>query len=103
MTAIPLKSIEGLMIEKIVKPLNGEKRNDEEVMKIDFYNQAITQQGEVKITLNREKLAKMIGPALWGETWNQLGEILQKNYYENHLKLSDAILNALPGLVEVVQ
>lgn len=97
--AVKIKDIPGALVEKLDRIYWPHKKVQE------GYNLAITQQGEVQITLNREELAKTI----WEEetlqgslnrpTWENARPYQKHIYY----KFADAILNALPELVEVVK
>lgn len=95
MNGIAIKDIKGALVEQIIKPLNGDKKHDEYVMKIDFFNQAISQQGQVKIGINREKLAEIINAAR-PSPFNVLPSI---HCYE----LSDSIIAKEHELIEVVK
>lgn len=106
MTAIPLKSIEGCLVAKLPIPELKEWGKIDEHMLAKYCaehgNAVITQQGEVQITLSREKLAKelyciRIGVNVSPKRWDEIGGDYKKQYYD----FADAILNALPELVEV--
>lgn len=132
MTAIPLKRIEGCLVAK-KKVCSGFKNHSFQenfdiggvfctdcgfTLDDKWNNQSseyqrgyrdgymetskfvITQQGEVQITLNREKLAIHLCEKIhrWGD-WKNLSEVGRNLCLED----ADAILNALPELVEVVK
>lgn len=96
---VRLGDIKGLMIEKIIKPLDGNKRNDEEVMKLDFYNQAIEQQSERRLFLSRNKGIKAI-LKLW-EKYDRLNvQVTSKEEAEQIIDALNANLGELLISVE---
>lgn len=99
MTAIPLKNIKGCLVSKnkiIPEHLSGMYGDGYkyDAVRDSGFNEAITLMGKIQITLNRERLSKL----LWDIMKYDLG--IGQNYCN---RKADAILNALPELVEVVK
>lgn len=92
--SVKLENILGLLLDK------KDERDDGTygVIKRVGFNQAITQQGKKSLTLNREKLAKLIHNNAWpSSTWENQAEIVKERYY----KRTDSIIQSLPHLLEV--
>lgn len=109
MTAVKLKDIEGCLVAKKVKYRSFPLEDWE-----NGFNDAISTQGEVQITLNREKMAKTIFNST-DEYWIK-AQYLKKTLKGWRLKehsllkklnisysIADAIIKELPELVEVVR
>lgn len=95
--SVKAMDIKGFLIEKIEKPLTGIKKDDEEVMKLSYYNQAIDAQGEQRLALNRVKGIKVI-LKLWTK-YDRLN--VQKDSEEEASDIIDEIRKFLPQLLEV--
>lgn len=97
MTAIPLKRIEGALVRDVHENCDCE---DGEGCRYfaDSVEDFIQKQGEVKISLSREKLVKLLNEGV------NVGKPFNEIYCPAYIELiSDAILNALPELMEVVK
>lgn len=92
-----LKDIKGCLVEKKVKDdRDGDLRRGCRLCR----NEAIDQQGEVEIALNREKLAIEIwtnDSGLPSYRWDVMHEETKKKY----LRIADAIISKLDQIVEV--
>lgn len=116
MNAIPLKRIEGCLVAK--EALIKEYENEIAVEKLsgNVVKEAMAKgivmglkmnpQGEVQVTLNRDNLAKRICDSRYGEgsfiRWKQITSSYATSLIEISYEDADAILSALPELVEVV-
>lgn len=90
---VKIKDIKGALVEK-------KKLTHEFACQESGYNEAITQQGEVAIGLNREKLAKRI---FLSDKKGSDDIVLYDNYKNHYLGLADAIIANQKDLCEVVK
>ena len=94
MTGIPIRDIEGALVDRISSSTGG-------LDYVNGHNFAITQQGSVKITLNRGKLANIISNYM--KTPRTTEKIIAEFYTNCGLELADAIIANLKDLLEVVK
>lgn len=100
MSGIQIKDIKGALLEKKVCDKDCYHPHGYQDCDCNTFNKAITQQGQVKIGLNREKLAKTLFDMneqriIPRVTWE---ECTGKSWY---YKQADAIIQHLNELLEV--
>lgn len=90
-----LKEIKGLLVEKCPKREPDEYETDY----ADGFDEAIDLMGEREITLNREKLAKILYKDATGYMWDEC----EADDYRKQLAYdtADSILSSLPEILEV--
>lgn len=104
MNGIPIKDIPGALMENkkgiLANPKYPSHKPGYNPINEGF-NLAITQQGQVKITLSREKLARLISNYM--STERTIKEVLEDFYLNCGYELSDEIIQHLNELLEVVK
>lgn len=107
MSGVKIKDIPGVLVERrsevIYKSVEGAVINDRPVFLPEnkSYNQAIEEQGEVEITLNRERLARICHKnSGYGRGFGRKFDLMCASDQEVFYNEADAILSDLPGLLE---
>jgi len=101
MNGVPIKSIKGALVAK--KDLlrivtDTDMHHTPEIIAQELH----TKQGEISITLNRERLAK----ELWLYDWDEMDrcwETEEEYMQDNYRKRADAIITNLNDLIEVIK
>lgn len=96
---IKIKDIPNALVEKKIcqEYLIGEECD----CGIGYFNEAIDQQGEIDIGLNRDRLAKLLFKnSFLDRDWNREGEYFA-NQRKHFFNLADAIIAAESTLLEV--
>lgn len=110
---VKIKDVPGALIDKNKCPTHGLNRSHPEIggcncYEISIENATIDLQGNVGITLNRERLARRLFEQFtdrdFGFEWDLVITLeTYKGEYDFWLKEADAILADLQGLIEVVK
>lgn len=93
---LPLKDISGFP-EKIIQPLTGIKKEDEQALKLDFYNQGIDIMATKEIYFVKKKMINAI-LKLWRK-YDRLN--VQVDSREEAEQIADAIISASSTILEV--
>lgn len=98
---VKIKEIKGALVKEQWEDPVGRKN-----WRVIGFNQAITQQGEIAIGMNRERLAKRLVIINWPQpidVSDEYYECFVNSQIPSMLPKADAIIKELPTLLEVVK